>query len=133
MASDLKHIVCIDDDPDILVIAQMCLEDIGGYQVTCFGSARDGIAQTPEIHPDLIMLDVMMPGMDGPAALKALRDNPALDDVPIVFMSARVQSSEVQDYYQLGVNGVIPKPFSPDALSSQVRVIWSGFMKERGA
>lgn len=76
--------------------------------------------------PDLILLDVMMPGMDGPTTLAALRREPTLVDVPVVFITAKVQSSEVEFYTSLGALGVISKPFDPMALADQVRAIWQG-------
>lgn len=124
MNSTLQHILCVDDEADILEVAQLSLETVGGFKVTCLSSGVDAIAQAENIQPDLIMLDVMMPKMDGPATLAELRKCEALKDVPIIFMTARVQPLEVRRYLELGANHVTAKPFDAMALSDEVRHIW---------
>lgn len=125
------HILCIDDEDDILEVVQLCLEYLGGFRVTALNNPCTAVAKAAEIAPDLILLDVMMPQMDGPATLKALREQPALDDVPVIFMSARVQSNEVRHYMDIGGNGVISKPFDPDRLAGQLTKIWQDFRAAR--
>ncbi|HCM84325.1 MAG TPA: response regulator [Alphaproteobacteria bacterium] len=125
MPNSLQHILCIDDESDILEVAKMCLETIGGLQVTCLNSGAEAVAKAEAIQPDIIMLDVMMPEMDGPSTLKKLRENPALNHIPIVFMTARVQPSEVQEYMAMGAAGVVPKPFDPMLITAQVTEIWN--------
>lgn len=124
MERTLQHILCIDDEADILEVARMCLETVGGYRVSTCSSGAEAVAKIDAIAPDLIMIDVMMPQMDGPATLLELRKNPALADTPIVFMTARIQPSEITEYLVLGANAVLPKPFDPMALSSQIQEIW---------
>lgn len=123
----LRHIACIDDDDDILRVAQLCLEHIGGYQVSCFSRANEAIDNIGSLMPDFILLDVMMPEMDGLRTLDCLRAHVRLHEVPIVFMSARVQPEEIADYRARGADGVIAKPFDPAGLSQLVNAIWSDF------
>lgn len=132
----LERILCIDDDEDILRVAQLCLEHIGGYQVRCFDSPRAALAKLAEgagednPFPDFILLDVMMPDMDGLRTLGYLRALVRLHEVPIAFMSARVQPEEIADYRARGANGVIAKPFDPAQLPQQIGRIWSDFHTE---
>ncbi|PYE49909.1 response regulator [Deinococcus yavapaiensis] len=118
-----SRILLAEDDPDIQAIAQIALEDVGGFQVHLCASGAEALAQFADFAPDLVMLDVMMPGMTGPDTLKALRELPGGRDVPVVFMTARVQASEVQAYLDLGAIGVIPKPFEPMTLAEDVRAL----------
>ena len=127
MTRQLEHIVCIDDEGDILEIAQIALEDVGGYRVTCLNSGAQALREAAGLKPDAILIDVMMPGMDGPTTLQGLRAQSELDAVPVIFMTARVQRSEIDAYLALGANGVIHKPFDPMQLATQVRRIWEQF------
>ena len=120
----LRRILCIDDERDILDVAKMCLEVLGGYEVVVCESGAAGLAQAAASLPDLILLDVMMPGMNGPETLEALQADPALAQIPVIFVTARVQAEEVRSYLRLGAVAVIPKPFDPMALAGQVREIW---------
>lgn len=129
MGKQLHHITCIDDDDDILRVAQLCLEHMGGYSVTCFDSPRDALEEVNRDLPDFILLDVMMPEMDGLRTLDCLRAQVQLHDVPIAFMSARVRPEEIADYHARGANGVIAKPFDPALLPAQVNGIWAEFHK----
>lgn len=131
MARQLHHIICIDDDDDILRIAQLCLEHIGGFSVRCFDNPRTALAMVAREVPDFILLDVMMPEMDGLRTLNCLRALIRLHETPIVFMSARVQPEEIADYKSRGANGVIAKPFDPARLAEQVKTIWSDFHMEQ--
>lgn len=126
MTPDLRHILCVDDDSDILEIVQMALEDIGRFRVTGLSSAETAINEAARLRPDLVLVDVMMPGMGGPGLLKAFRARPDLKALPVIFMTARIQASEVQDYLSLGADGVIPKPFDPMKLPEQIHAIWEG-------
>jgi two-component system, OmpR family, response regulator len=120
----LKRIMCVDDERDILDVAQLCLETVSGFEVKTCTSGQEALTKVEAFAPDLILLDVMMPGMNGPETLADLRKKVALNGVPIVFMTARIQSSEIKAYLKLGAAGVIPKPFDPMALSSDVERIW---------
>ena len=126
MTSALTHVLCVDDDPDILEVAQISLELVGGLGVSGLDSGTRCLVEAGTIQPDLILLDVMMPGMDGPATLLALKAEPGLRGIPVVFMTARVQQVEVDQYLALGAVAVIAKPFDPMTLADQIKAIWAG-------
>jgi two-component system OmpR family response regulator len=123
-APPLRRILFVEDDPDIQVVATMALESLGGFSVFACGSGAEALSRFAEISPDLVLLDVMMPGMDGPATLAALRQLPS-GGVPVVFMTARVQAHEIASYREMGAADVIAKPFDPMTLAETVRTIWS--------
>jgi len=120
----LRRILFVEDDPDIQTVAKMAMEAIGGFTVLACGSGSEALARLDEFSPDLVLLDVMMPGMDGPATLAALRRSPTGRELPVVFMTARVQAQEVAAYREMGAEDVIAKPFDPMTLSEQVQNIW---------
>lgn len=120
----LRHILFVEDDADIQMVAAMALEAVGGFSVTTCASGGEAVSRFAEIAPDLVLLDVMMPGMDGPATLAALRQLPEAANVPVVFMTARVQAYEMARYRELGAVDVIAKPFDPMTLADTVKTIW---------
>ena len=120
----LERILYVEDDPDIQSIAKLALEDLGGFTVEVCLSGREALKLAPEFSPQLMILDVMMPGMDGPTTLAELRKLPTLENVPAIFMTAKVQKQEVADYKALGAVDVIAKPFDPMTLAEQVSSIW---------
>lgn len=119
----IRTILLIDDEPDIRTIGTLSLERVGGFAVHAAESGAVGIDLARRVAPELILLDVMMPGLDGPATLARLRADPGLAAIPVVFMTAKVQPDEVERYMALGVAGVIPKPFDPMTLPEQIRRI----------
>lgn len=121
----LRRILCVDDERDILDVIYMCLNLVGGYEVLSCATGQEAIDRAATFAPDMILLDVMMPQMNGPETLAALRRQPALASVPIIFMTARSQASEVKAYLRLGVVAVIPKPFDPMHLAAEVATIWT--------
>ncbi|MBI3529869.1 MAG: response regulator [Betaproteobacteria bacterium] len=127
MADDepLQRILYVEDEPDIRAVARIALETVGGFQLLVCGSGQEALAAAPAFAPDLILLDVMMPGLDGPSTLAALRALPAFENTPIVFMTAKVQAHELVRYRQMGALDVIPKPFDPMTLAATVRGIWA--------
>lgn len=127
----LRRILFVEDDPDIRTVAKMALEAIGGFTVLACSSGHEALTRLDSFSPDLVLLDVMMPGIDGPATLAALRQIPSGRDLPVVFMTARVQAQEVAGYREIGAEDVIPKPFDPMMLSEQVRAIWTT-LRNRG-
>ncbi|MFL6693558.1 MAG: response regulator [Ramlibacter sp.] len=124
MTRVLKKVLYVEDDADIRTIASLALEAVGGLTLQACASGAQALAQATVFAPDLLLLDVMMPGMDGPTTLARLRELPATRDVPVIFMTAKVQASEVQHYKALGALGVISKPFDPMALASEVQALW---------
>ncbi len=122
---ELKLVLYVEDDPDIQMVAQMALEVVGGLTLRSCSSGREALLAATGFAPDLILLDVMMPDMDGPATLAELRKLPATAHTPVVFMTAKVQAAEVAHYKSLGALGVIAKPFDPMLLAQQVRQFWS--------
>ena len=124
MTVPLTRILMVEDDPDIRAVAHLSLTAVGSFTVALCASGEEALAQVEAFAPDLLLLDVMMPGMDGPATLAALRAKPALAGVPALFMTAKVQPQEVAHYRDLGAADVLPKPFDPMALPGQLRALW---------
>jgi CheY-like chemotaxis protein len=113
----------VEDDPDIRAIAEIALQDVGGFTARLCESGAQALDAAPAFDPELVLLDVMMPGMDGPETLRALRELPGMAQVPVIFMTARLQQSEIEEYRCLGAVGVIPKPFDPMTLAEQISEI----------
>ena len=124
MAQVLERILYVEDEPDIQAVARLALESLGGFTVEVCSSGKEAMEKIEACRPDLILLDVMMPGMDGPTTLAELRKLPSCKQTPVVFMTAKVQPQEVQHYLSLGAIDVIPKPFDPMTLPDKVRSIW---------
>ena len=124
MPARLKKILYIEDEKDIQAIATMALEMVGKFTVRTCSSGADALAAIAGFKPDLILLDVMMPGMDGPTTLARLREQPAGTGVPAIFMTAKVQPHEIEHLKTLGALEVITKPFDPMTLSDSIRRIW---------
>ena len=121
----LSQILYVEDDPDIQIVAKIALEVVGGFSLKiCSSGARALMEVQAGFVPDLLLLDVMMPNMDGPTTLAELRKLAATSATPVVFMTAKVQSSELAYYKSLGAIGVIAKPFDPMELSGQVARLW---------
>jgi two-component system OmpR family response regulator len=125
MSLRLQRILYVEDEPDIQAVARLALEAVGGYTVDIASSGEAALSSVASVQPDLLLLDVMMPGMDGPATLRALRALPVAADLPAIFMTARVQPHEVAALMAEGAIGVIAKPFDPMQLAQQVRQLWS--------
>jgi two-component system, OmpR family, response regulator len=121
----LSRIMHIEDDPSIQEVVRIALEIVGGMTVCTCSSGPEGLEKVESYAPELILLDVMMPGMDGPQTLQKLRSDPITQDIPVIFMTAKVQPSEIAEYQRLGALGVIVKPFDPMTLSDQIRALWS--------
>ncbi len=125
MLPPLCRILYVEDEPDIRAVAQMALEAVGGFTVIACASGSEALAAAATAQADLLLLDVMMPGMDGPSTLKALREIPATANTPVIFMTAKVQAAEVALYKGLGALEVISKPFDSMELSAQIQRIWA--------
>ena len=116
----LRSILFVDDDEDIRSIAHLSLTAVGGWQVTLAACGPDAIQQALRQTPDLIILDVMMPGMDGFATLERLRGDERTAAIPVIFLTAKVQKAEVERYSAAGAT-VIAKPFDPMKLPDEIR------------
>jgi CheY-like chemotaxis protein len=119
----LNKILLVDDEADIRLIAEISLSNLGGWQVIQAASGPEALRLFGREQPDLILLDVMMPGMDGPATLAKLREQEGGLATPVIFMTAKVQKTEIDRLLDLGVRGLIPKPFDPMALPDDIRRI----------
>src|SRR5579863_4052156 len=115
------RVLHIDDEPDILDIVAASLGLDRAIEVRGCNSGAEGIAAAAKWRPDLVLLDVMMPVMDGPATLAHLRENQQTAEIPVVFMTARAQTRELDRFKSMGAAGVIVKPFDPMALADLVR------------
>ncbi len=125
MKESLKKILYVEDEPDIQAVVRLALESVGGFVLEVCSSGQEALAKGPGFAPQLVLIDVMMPVMDGPMTLQEMRKLPQLQSVPVVFMTAKVQPSEVAEYKILGAIDVIPKPFDPMTLSVTVSDIWA--------
>jgi len=123
--SALKTLLYVDDDPDIREIVEMSLGLDGNLAVRTSAGGEHALETMRSARPDLVVLDVMMPGMDGPAILLRMRADPELEYIPVIFMTAKANPQEVARFRDLSAIGVIAKPFDPMALGSQVRTLWN--------
>jgi CheY-like chemotaxis protein len=118
-----KRILIIDDEEDIRDITQLGLEMSAGWQVLTAGSGQEGIALAAAHQPDLILLDVMMPDMDGRATFANLQANPQTEQIPVILVTAKIQASDQESFTNLAIAGVLTKPFRPMNLAEQIRKI----------
>lgn len=119
----MKTVLLVDDEDDIREVAQMSLEVTAGWTIDGANCGTLGIEKAKEIKPDAILLDVMMPDMDGPTTFKKIREIPELSETPVILMTAKVQASDLEQFSAIGVSGVIAKPFDPMSLAEQVKDI----------
>lgn len=118
-------ILVIEDDDDIRRVLQISLSRLGGMQVVEAASGGEGLIAAAQEAPDLIMLDVMMPGTDGPTTLAMLQANAATASIPVIFMTAKAMPNEVERLRSLGAAAVLTKPFDPAQLPGDVRAVAS--------
>jgi two-component system, OmpR family, response regulator len=120
----LNRICYVEDDEDIQRIVRMSLEKIGKMTVEVVGDPMVAIERMGVFKPELVMLDWMMPGMDGPALFRKMKEFPETKDLPVVFITAKASTRELDELKTLGAVGTISKPFSPKDLPEQLRAIW---------
>ncbi len=113
----------VEDDADIREIAQMSLDMTGEFEVVQCESGEDALRQVQDYTPDVMLLDMMMPGMTGRQTLEKMREMPHLQEVPAIFMTARAQQSEQDELREIGASDVISKPFDPMSLADQIKQI----------
>ncbi|NOX09981.1 MAG: response regulator [Gammaproteobacteria bacterium] len=128
--TDLKRILYVEDEPDIQELVKIALCELGGFELLVCSSGTDAIARVVNFSPDLFLLDVMMPGMNGPDTLKALKAIPELDTIPAIFMTAKVQTDEINELKKMGAMGVIAKPFNPVTLADDIKEIYRAHSNE---
>lgn len=122
--TELKRVLYVEDDPDIRAVARIALEVVGNFEVAVFATGEEALEQAEAFAPDLFLLDVMLPGMDGDETLIELRKQPKLADIPAMFMTAKIQPEELAKLKSSGALGVISKPFDAMTLATQMRAIW---------
>ncbi len=122
-----RRILVIDDEKAIHIIVKASLEVTAGWEVLSADSATAGMAIAETEQPDVILLDVMMPELDGPAVLRKLQTQPATQTIPVIFLTAKARNGEKRLFESLGVAGIITKPFEPDQIASQIKTVlrWS--------
>lgn len=126
--SNLERVIYVEDDPDIREIATLALGDIGGFTLKTCESGEEALREIPAFDPQVILLDVMMPNMDGTETLTALREQSSIkESTLVIFMTAKVHPEELERYKTMGVEHVISKPFDPMALADDIRGIWDQF------
>lgn len=120
----LRRILLVEDDTDIQEVTTLLLSHVADFEVRACGSAAEALQAAPTFDPDLILLDFMMPGLDGQGAFAAFRQVPATANTPVIFMTARVQPREIMEYRELGSLGVIPKPYDPETIADTIQGMW---------
>jgi len=114
------RILIIDDEDDIREVAALSLETVAGWDVVTANSGAQGLLRAVEHLPDAVLLDVMMPGMDGPTTFREIRKNPVTAHIPVILLTAKVQSNDQRRFADLGVNAILFKPFDPLTLAQQI-------------
>ena len=117
----IRKVLLVDDEDDIRTVGNLSLSRVGGWQTVLASSGAEAVKKAAAERPDLILLDVMMPGMDGPTTFTQLRAQETTATTPIIFMTAKIQKQEVARYLELGALGVIGKPFDPMTLPSEIK------------
>ncbi len=118
-----KRVLLVDDEDDIREVAGMSLETVAGWTILAARSGREGLKIAAEQQPDVILLDVMMPDMDGPSTFHNLQQTESTRAIPVIFLTAKAQMREQRGFRELGAQGVISKPFDPLTLADQVSEI----------
>jgi len=121
-----RHVLLIDDESDIREVAALSLQSVGGWRVSSAGGGDAGVAMACADPPDAILLDVMMPDLDGPATLQRLQADVRTRRVPVIFLTAKAQSADHRAFAALGIAGTLTKPFDPMTLSEQITAILDG-------
>lgn len=123
--SELRKVMLVEDDPDIAVLAEIALKDIGGLEFVHFGSGEAALSGVFDADPDLIILDYRMPGMNGAEVLAELKADERTRDRPVLFMTASLMPKHIARLLGLGAVAVLPKPFDPLTLADRIQEIWS--------
>jgi len=129
----LQRVLYVDDEPDIRQIVQLALGLLPGITTHTADGGKQAIDMAREFRPDLVLLDVMMPDLDGPSTLMRLREDPQLKAIPVIFMTAKAMPQEVARFRAMGAAGVIAKPFDPMQLGKQILALWESVPTEAPA
>lgn len=124
MTDRLGSVLYIDDEPDIREVVELSLGLADDLVVRTCDSGERALELMSRDRPDLVLLDVMMPGLDGPATLARIKADPLLRSIPVIFMTAKALPQEIERFLSLGAVAVIPKPFDPLQLADQIAAIW---------
>jgi CheY-like chemotaxis protein len=122
-----RRLLVVDDEPDVRAVVRLSLEHVGGWQVVDVDGGLAGVVAARREPPDAVVLDVMMPGTDGPETFRLLQSDARTADIPVVMLTARVDRADRQTWFAMGVRGVLAKPFDPMQLPAQLREVlgWS--------
>ena len=124
--NELKRILYAEDEPDVQTVVELTVQTMSDYEIKICDNGKKLLENVEEYNPDLILLDVMMPEMDGPTTFKHLQENEKTKNIPVVFMTAKAQVHEIETFKETGVLGVITKPFDPINLCNEIKKIWNG-------
>lgn len=122
---ELKKILYAEDEPDVQTVVELTIQTMSNYEIKICNNGKELLESIEAYNPDLILLDVMMPEMDGPTTFKHLQSNEKTKDIPVIFMTAKAQIHEVEIFKEIGALGVITKPFDPMSLCDEIRAIWN--------
>ena len=134
--ADLRRIMAVEDDEDIRVLMDVALQAVSGFELASCSSGEEALEKIAEFSPDLLILDAVMPNMDGVQTLRAIRSMVGLPEIPAVFMTAKTHPAERERFMNEGAIDVLPKPFDPMTLGQALQDIWdsrTGSMKGAGA
>ena len=123
-ASPLRRVMCIEDDPDIRMVLDFSLRQLGAYELCLCASGEEALEAAAGFAPELVLMDVMMPGLTGPETLQALRERGCVEGVPVVFLTAKAMQGELEALMGHGASGIIVKPFDPVSLPEDIRIYW---------
>lgn len=122
--SKLKRILYAEDEPDVQTVVELTIQSMSNYDIKICNNGKELLETVEDYNPDLILLDVMMPEMDGPTTFKNLQENDKVKNIPVIFMTAKAQTHEVENFKNSGIIGVITKPFDPLQLCADIEDIW---------
>lgn len=131
MSKELKNVLFIDDDRNMRQVVELALKAAGDFKVTTCRTYLNALDVIKDINPDLILLDIVMPEVNGLEALKEMRKKGLLKNVPVIFVTAKVKPNEIGHYIHLGAIGVIAKPFDPAKLHKQIMNLWLDYIESR--
>lgn len=128
--TELNKILYAEDEPDVQTVVEMTIQTMSNYQIKICENGKKLLESIDEYFPDLILLDVMMPEMDGPTTFKYLQENENTKKIPVIFMTAKAQVHEIEKFKEIGVVGIITKPFDPLTLCDEIQEIWNNNKNE---